>query len=56
MCINKCKQITHILDKKLFIDAVSIKDCTASNYRATSGLETGTDVEGINHDLIMVLF
>jgi len=37
-----------------FIDTVSIKDCTASNYSVTSGLETGKD-EQISHDLIMVL-
>jgi len=43
------------MDKRLFIDAVSIKDCTASNYRVTSDLETGTDVERISHDLIVVL-
>ena len=49
------KQITHIMDKRLFIDAVSIKDCTASNYRVTSGLETGTEVQRISHDLIMIL-
>lgn len=55
MKLKNNKQITHILDKRLFTDVVIIKDCTASNYKVTSDLETGTDVEQISHDLIMGL-
>jgi hypothetical protein len=54
----KCKNnilVTHVLDRRLFTDAVSIKDCTASNDRVTNNLETEMDVEGISHDLIMAL-